>query len=218
MGMHSNQRQARRRAAAAAAGIAAGIAAAMAWGVGSGAGTAHAQVYAIALPDPTNKNLTVRPETVRAGEKLEIVSAVQNKGAGALTPAHSKALRPPALTVRFRLLGNVKDTSGMPAGRWGLNALDRREVRRRTVIWTVPRTVAPGRYFLCADVDPEDNVRESNEHNNRTCLLLTVEAPPERAAEDSGPESPAGPETSGDNAPAAPASDESGSADNPPEA
>ena len=168
---------------------------------------AAAQVYAIALPDATNKDLLVNPDTVRAGGTVTIVSAVQNKGAGALTPAHSKATEPPALAIRFLLTGNVADARGIPAGHWGVDRLERREVKRRSVAWRVPLTTAPGDYFLCADVDPDGRVRESNEHNNRTCQPLTVKPAPEGTAgenaadDESSPshaERPAGAGGSGD--------------------
>ncbi len=151
---------------------------------------ADAQVYAIALPDVHNKRLSVHPPRIPAGGVVEIRSAVQNLGAGALTPAHSMAEDGPTLTIRFLLVRNVKDKSGLDAGSWSLNALERREVAQHAVLWVVPETLTPGTWFLCAEVDPQNRVRESNELNNRTCLPLTVEAMPEPGAGMEEPFSP----------------------------
>ncbi|MFP4004029.1 MAG: CARDB domain-containing protein [Alphaproteobacteria bacterium] len=137
---------------------------------------AAAQVYHIALPDITSKRFSAKPETVQAGGTLEIRNAVQNLGAGPLTPAHGKADEAPTLTIRFLLVRNLKDADGLAAGSWSLDALGRREVKWHTARWTVPETTAPGPYFLCADIDPANAVRESNELNNRTCLPLTIKA------------------------------------------
>lgn len=156
------------------------------------AGEAAAQVYAIALPDVTNKRLTVKPGTVAAGGVLEIRNAVQNLGAGALTPAHSMAEAGPTLTIRFLLVRNVRDRHGLDAGSWSLDALARREVKWHRGTWILPRTVTPGTWFLCADIDPENTVRESNELNNRTCLPVTVKAAPEVAAGEDGEPEPGG--------------------------
>lgn len=150
------------------------------------AGQAAAQVYSIALPDIHNKRLSASPNRVTAGGTVEIRNAVQNLGAGALTPAHGLAEEGPTLTIRFVLVRNVKDSGGVELGSWSVDALERKEVKWHTASWAVPGTLTAGTYFLCADIDPANSVRESNELNNRTCLPLTVEAAPETAAGEDG--------------------------------
>jgi hypothetical protein len=149
---------------------------------------AAAQVYGVALPDISNKRLNVQPKSVPAGGTVEIFSMVQNLGAGPMTPAHGAPDAPATLTIRFLLVRNLKDKTGLDAGSWTVNALERRETARHTALWTVPATLEPAMYFLCADVDPDNQVRESNELNNRNCLPLTVKpavpAPEPRLPED----------------------------------
>lgn len=144
---------------------------------------ASAQVYGVALPDLWNKTLAVRPKKIPAGGTVEIISAVRNLGAADLAPAPDREEGQPAIAVRFVLVANVRHREGTEAGAWGFDALERREVVRHTATWTVPADLAPGMWFLCADVDPENAVRESNEMNNRTCHPLTVEPPLDLAAE-----------------------------------
>jgi len=184
--MESDKRRAARRGGTARA-VLAGLAA-----IWAGNPMADAQVYGVALPDITNKTLIVRPDAVPAGGTVEIVSAVQNLGMAALIPRYRPAPPvaapgageripveppappPPTLVIRFMLVSNVKNTTGIPAGEWGLDALDQRDVERQTVLWTVPAETTPDTWYLCADVDPDHNVRESNDLNNRTCQRLIV--------------------------------------------
>lgn len=39
---------------------------------------------------------------------------------------------------------------------------------------TIPSNTPPGRYFICAKVDPGGRVAESNEHNNHRCRRVIV--------------------------------------------
>jgi hypothetical protein len=42
----------------------------------------------------------------------------------------------------------------------------------------IPVQAPPGLYYLCARVDPADDVEETIEDNNATCVQVSISSPP----------------------------------------
>jgi hypothetical protein len=124
------------------------------------------------LPDLVVSSLTVTPASVAPGGSVEIVSEIQNVGAGELPYIGP---RDATTSVDIRLMMGASDVHGDYLAGWGpTRAIPPGGRERYTSHATIPAGKAPGRYLVCADVDVSHTVAESNDSNNRLCKPLTV--------------------------------------------
>ncbi|MCM3875615.1 MAG: hypothetical protein NEA02_04275 [Thermoanaerobaculia bacterium] len=124
-------------------------------------------------PDLVISFLSLAPESVAPGGSIDIVSEIRNVGTVAVP---SRGPTSASAGVHLRLVRSAADVAGgdeIPG--WGpLVAIPPGTPFRITTRFTVPASKPPGAYFVCAEVDADHLVTESDESNNRRCKPLTV--------------------------------------------
>jgi hypothetical protein len=110
-------------------------------------------------PDLTVLGISVSPAMALPGKPINVGDTTKNLGAG---PA------PPSSTGYYLSRDAVLGPEDVLLGRRALNGLNGREKSEDGTTVDIPGTTAPGCYFIIANADDEDVVREVEETNNHS--------------------------------------------------
>lgn len=121
-------------------------------------------------PDLVVVDLAATPTEAAAGAEIEIFSAVKNLG---------KRTRA-AIDVDIGVFARATDASPLaPLTAWSKSSgLKRNQKVDDAARVFLPGGLAAGDYYLCADIDPDGAIAESDESNNRRCASFKVNAAP----------------------------------------
>ncbi|MFP3942641.1 MAG: CARDB domain-containing protein [Alphaproteobacteria bacterium] len=136
-------------------------------------------------PDLIVRNLTVNPATASPGAQLDVKALIRNNG-NAVAPGTSSGdgymvditlgtdtSTPPGYAVYSP---NYSEDVLLKGGRFS-NTVDLAPNAMKSYGDTknqIPTDTPPGKYYVCARVDPGGKVAESNEGNNTRCMRITV--------------------------------------------
>lgn len=107
-------------------------------------------------PDLAALEILLSPEALRAGESVSVEARAQNRGQVAATTEWVLSLSSNRV---------VSDDDRVLAR--GTLTLEPGETATISATPTIPNEVSGGRYFVGLSLDPEDQLAEENEHNNR---------------------------------------------------
>lgn len=121
-------------------------------------------------PDLLIEALDVAPDAAAGGAEVEVVSTVINAG------KRTKA----AVDVDVGFFTRATDAAPLaPLTGWTKpKGLRRDESVSDATRVAMPRGFPVGGYYVCADVDPDDAVSESDEANNRLCTMVSLSPSP----------------------------------------
>lgn len=126
------------------------------------------------LPDLRVSQMKVTPSQTTAGSDIAIESEIANVGDGA-------ADAPAALAIDLYANDSVSQPL-VSLHQWRQDDSDRlapgKTVGNRKEKVEVPEDLAPGAYAVCGYADPDDDVGEMLEDNNKTCAPFAISAGP----------------------------------------
>lgn len=128
------------------------------------------------LPDLSVGKLEAAPAEATAGSAISLMTAIRNAGAGAATA-------PAAMDVDIRAAASSPPIAGLTAWRQPDGALLRPGESAEDIASARAPALQPRPYSICATVDPENEIAEADEANNRACIAFTIVAGAPRRAD-----------------------------------
>lgn len=126
-------------------------------------------------PDLSISRIEATPASVTAGSSIEIASGVRNGGdasSGGPAAAVIELYASPGVSIAVLSAWRQADGASMQPG----------ETVEDLAVVRAPE-VQPGAYSICASADPDDEILESDEENNRSCTDFEIVAGAPRRAD-----------------------------------